>query len=51
VLDFAIGAYLNQKQEDGIMRLIVYYSRKMTLVELNYDIHDKELLVIVVAFE
>ncbi|KAF4556639.1 Transposon Tf2-5 polyprotein-like protein 2 [Elsinoe fawcettii] len=48
--DFAIGACLAQKGADGRRRPIAYYSRKMTGPELNYDIHDKELLAIVEAF-
>ena len=48
--DFAIGACLTQKDDEGRIRTIAYYSRKMTGPELNYDIHDKELLAIVEAF-
>jgi RNase H-like domain found in reverse transcriptase len=29
---------------------VAYYSRKITDPELNYDIHDKELLAIVEVF-
>ena len=49
--DFAIGACLNQPDETGKFKPIAYYSRKLSPAELNYDIHDKELLAIVVAFE
>jgi len=49
--DFAIGATLNQKGDDGKTRVIAFYSRKMTGPELNYDIHDKELLAIVEALK
>ena len=49
--DFAIGACLNQPDENGKFKPIAYYSRKLSPAELNYDIHDKELLAIVVAFE
>ncbi len=31
--------------------LIAYFSAKMSLAELNYDIQDRELLAIVRAFE
>ena len=31
------------------MRIVVFYSRKMTGPELNYDIYDKELLAVVEA--
>ena len=33
------------------MHPIVFYSRRTTPSECNYEIHDKELLAIVVAFE
>lgn len=46
--DRAIGACLTQMQ-DGKRRPLAYYLRKLTLAELNYDIHDKELLAIVAS--
>jgi len=49
--NFAIGACLSQLDEQGKLQLVAYYSRKLSLAELNYDIHDKELLAIVVAME
>ena len=49
--DYAIGAVINQQDEQGRQRPIAFYSRKMTSAELNYEIHDKELLAIVAAFE
>ena len=49
--NYAIGACLSQKGEDGKSRPVVYYSRKITGPELNYDIHDKELLAVVEAFK
>jgi len=49
--DFAIRACLSQLDKQGKLRLVAYYSRKLSLAELNYDIHDKELLAIVVAME
>jgi RNase H-like domain found in reverse transcriptase len=48
--DRAIGACLTQRGDDGKIRPVAYYSRKMTEPELNYDIHDKELLAVVEAF-
>ena len=50
VLDFALGACLVQKHPDG-WHLVVYYSRKITPPELNYDIYNKELLGIVAALK
>ncbi|GMF82078.1 unnamed protein product [Aspergillus oryzae] len=36
---------------DGKLRPIAFESRKLVQAELNYDIHDKELLAIVSAFK
>jgi hypothetical protein len=47
-LDLAIGACLTQ-EHNGNRMPIAYYSRKMSLVEQNYDIYDKELLAVVNA--
>ena len=50
VLDFALGVYLVQKYLDR-WYLVVYYSRKLTLLELNYNIYNKELLGIVTVLK
>ena len=47
--NYAIGVYLTQKGNDGKRRTVTYYARKMTGPELNYDIHNKELLAVVEA--
>ena len=44
--DLAIGACLYQRKEDK-WHPVTYYLRKITAPKQNYDIHDKELLVIV----
>jgi hypothetical protein len=50
VLDLAIGMCAKQER-DGKWHPIAYYSWKFTSAEENYDVHDKELLAIVVALE
>ena len=50
VLDFILGVYLIQKYPDR-WHLVVYYSCKITLPELNYNIYNKKLLGIVVVFK
>ncbi len=50
-LDFALGVCLQQKYKDGVQHLVTYYSWKMILPELNYNIYNKELLVIVVVLK
>ena len=49
--DYAIGAILSQRDESGILHPIAFDSRKFAPAELNYAIHDKELLAIVWAFQ
>jgi len=51
ILDFILKAYLLQKHVDRVWHLVVYYSRKLTLLELNYNIYNKELLSIVAALK
>ena len=47
--DFAIGAVLSQKHDDGLFHPIGYISRTLNSAERNYDVHDKEMLAIVFA--
>lgn len=49
--DYAIGACLSQPDDNGKLHPVAFYSRSMSPAELNYDIHDKELLAIVAAFK
>ena len=49
VLDYAVGVYLTQKGDDDKIQIVVFYSRKITGPELNYDIYNKELLAVVEA--
>ena len=51
LLDFILKACIVQKHKDKIQHLIVYYSRKLTLLELNYNIYNKKLLAIVTALK
>lgn len=48
--DFGIGGILSQVQNDSL-RPIAFFSKKMGPAELNYPIHDKELLVIILCFK
>jgi transposase InsO family protein len=50
--DVATGAVLSQKSpEDDKWHPIAFYSKSLTAVERNYEIHDKEMLAIVRALE
>jgi RNase H-like domain found in reverse transcriptase len=46
-----IEACLSQIGDDEKLHSIAFYFRKLSLVELNYNIYDKKLLVIVAAFQ
>ena len=50
ILDFALGVYLVQKYLDR-WYLVIYYSCKITPLELNYNIYNKELLGIVIVLK
>jgi hypothetical protein len=45
--DYAYGAVLSQKGEDGKFHLVAFYSKSMTPAERNYGISDKEALAII----
>jgi hypothetical protein len=49
--DFALGAVLSQKDHEGRLHPVAFHSRKFTPAEINYEIHDKELLAVVDAFK
>ena len=49
--DFALGVVLSQPSEDGRLYHIAFHLRKFTAAEINYEIHDKELLAIVDSFQ
>ena len=51
ILDYILGVCLLQKHIDRVWYLVIYYNRKLILLELNYDIYNKELLVIVITFK
>jgi hypothetical protein len=40
-----------QKHKDKIWYLVTYYSHKLILLELNYNIYNKELLTVVTVLK
>ena len=48
--DYALAAILSIVTTDGEIHPVAFHSRTFTAPELNYDIHDKELLAIFEAF-
>jgi hypothetical protein len=51
ISNLALGAIHSQHKEDNLLHPIDFCSFKFFPVEINYKIHDKELLAIVDAFE
>ena len=51
--DAATGAVLSQQSSDGGEKwhLIAFFSKSLSMVERNYEIHDKEMLAIIRALE
>jgi len=50
--DFATGAVLSQQSTtDGKWHSIAFYSKSLSSMERNYEIHDKEMLAIIHALE
>jgi hypothetical protein len=49
--DFALGAVLSQRDNENRLHPVAFHSRKFSPVEINYEIHDKELLAIIDTFK
>jgi len=49
--DYALAAILSIMTKDNEIYLIVFHSQMFSALELNYNIYDKELLVIFEAFK
>ena len=45
--DEAIKACISQSNEKKYLKSVAYHLRKLTSTEINYEIHNKELLAIV----
>ena len=49
--DYAIGEVLSMECEDERWRPVVYLSKSLNEMERNYEIHNKEMLVIIRGLE
>ena len=50
-LDYTLTAIFSIVNKDNKVHLVAFHSYTFTVVELNYDTHDKELLAIFEAFK
>ena len=49
--DWVFTEILSQYSDDNILRPVTFFSKKHSVQEVNYEIYDKELLIIICAFE
>jgi hypothetical protein len=49
--DYALGGQLGQRDDEGRLHPVAFFSKKLNGPELNYQIHDKELMAIIEAFK
>ena len=51
ISDYAMGGVLSMEGEDGLWRPVAFLSKSLNKTERNYEIHDKEMLVIIRGLE
>jgi hypothetical protein len=49
--DYVSIEILSQKENDDLIKSIIYFSKTLFFVECNYEIYDKKLLTIIRCFE
>jgi hypothetical protein len=49
--NYVVAGVLSQMHDDGVLRPVAFFSKRMVPAECNYDIYDKELLAVIRAFE
>jgi hypothetical protein len=49
--DFALGVILSKPRKNNLLHHVNFCSCKFSPIDINYEIHDKELLAIVDAFK
>ncbi len=46
-LNYVNDEVLSQYNDEDILHSVIFYSKNMILAECNYEIYDKELLIII----
>ena len=49
--DYVNSDVLSQKNDNNILYSVTFYSKNLLSAECNYEIYDKELLIIIQCFE
>ena len=50
-LDYVTGKVLSMECEDKQWKLVAFLSKSLNKTEKNYEIHDKEMLVVIRGLE
>jgi len=50
-LDYTMGGVLSMECKDGLWRPVTFLSKSLNETKRNYEIHDKEMLVIIRGLE
>lgn len=50
-LGYALGGCLSQVDQEGRLRPVTCHSKRLTGAEVNYPIHDKEMLAIITCLQ
>ena len=45
--DYVSSGVLSQKDDQGVLHPVAFFSKKLIAAECNYEIYDKELLAII----
>ena len=51
MLDYVTGGVLSMEGEDRVWKLVAFLLKSLNKMERNYEIHDKEMLVIIRGLE
>ena len=51
VLNYMSEDILSQYNKDGVLYSVIYFSKKPNSAECNYEIYNKEFIIIVCAFK
>jgi hypothetical protein len=49
--DYVSAGVLSQRDDEGVLHPVAFFSKKHSPAECNYDIYDKELMAIIKALE
>ena len=51
VSNYVSKSILSQYNEEGVLHSVIYFSKKHNSVKCNYEIYNKEFMIIIYVFE